>query len=96
MGLAHGNTCHLPLTQMELGDTLVIYSDGLPDARPELELGALGVARELAGLTEAQAMLDQLVSLVATVEKRDVKVNCRIARGAHVGAITVEIDDPGP
>ncbi|MBD9370440.1 hypothetical protein [Xanthomonas sp. XNM01] len=30
------------------------------------------------------------------VEKRDVKVNCRIARGAHVGAITVEIDDPGP
>lgn len=29
------------------------------------------------------------------VENRDVAVTCRIARGAHLGSITVEIDDPG-
>lgn len=29
------------------------------------------------------------------VDKRDVKVSCRIARGAHVGSATIEIEDPG-
>jgi serine phosphatase RsbU (regulator of sigma subunit) len=52
------------------GDTLVIYSDGLPDARPELALDAAGVAGQLAGLPDAQAKLDRLVGLVSDVATR--------------------------
>ena len=57
-------------TSVAPGETLVIYSDGLPDARPELHLDAVGVAKQLDDLTNAQGMLDRLVSLVAELETR--------------------------
>jgi PAS domain S-box-containing protein len=57
-------------TSMAPGDTLVIYSDGLPDARPELQLDPVGVSGLLDGLTNAQTKLDRLVNLVANVETR--------------------------
>jgi PAS domain S-box-containing protein len=58
------------MTTLEPGDTLVIYSDGLPDARPELSLDPVGVAEHLAELKTAQAKLDRLVSMVADVDTR--------------------------
>jgi PAS domain S-box-containing protein len=57
-------------TTLEPGDTLVIYSDGLPDARPELPLDAVGVAGQIRDLPDAQSKLDQLVRLVSGIQSR--------------------------
>jgi serine phosphatase RsbU (regulator of sigma subunit) len=45
------------------GDTLVIYSDGLIDARPELELNNQVLAGQLRGVSGARDMLDRLIEL---------------------------------
>ncbi len=57
-------------TVLEVGDTLVIYSDGLPDARPDLELDPAGLARWIADRPDAQAKLDRLVALGTAVPAR--------------------------
>jgi serine phosphatase RsbU (regulator of sigma subunit) len=48
---------------MEKGDTLVLYSDGLLDARPELALNNRLLARHLKGAASAQEMVDRLMGL---------------------------------
>jgi len=48
---------------LEKGDTLVIYSDGLIDARPELALDHSILARHLAGADGAEEMVDRLIAL---------------------------------
>jgi PAS domain S-box-containing protein len=48
---------------MEKGDTLVLYSDGLPDARPELSLNNRALAGHLKGAENAQEMVDRLMAL---------------------------------
>ena len=45
------------------GDTLVLYSDGLIDARPQLTLDNSNLARALQGADGAQEMVDRLVAL---------------------------------
>ena len=45
------------------GDTLVLYSDGLIDARPELELNDQLLAGALRGAASAGEMLDRLIAL---------------------------------
>jgi serine phosphatase RsbU (regulator of sigma subunit) len=45
------------------GDTLVLYSDGLIDARPELALNNQRLAAELRGAASAREMLDRLIAL---------------------------------
>jgi serine phosphatase RsbU (regulator of sigma subunit) len=49
----------------EEGDALVLYSDGLIDARPELELTTPVLASHLEGTVSAQEMLDRLVAIPA-------------------------------
>jgi serine phosphatase RsbU (regulator of sigma subunit) len=62
---------YLPGTlTLEPGDTLVIYSDGLPDARPELQLDAVGMAMQIADLPDAQSKLEKLAGLVAGTSSR--------------------------
>jgi len=46
-----------------LGDTLVLYSDGLIDARPELELNNQLLAGRLQGAATAREMLERLIEL---------------------------------
>jgi phosphoserine phosphatase RsbU/P len=46
------------------GDALVLYSDGLIDALPELELNHLALAQRLGNASTAAAMVEALVSLV--------------------------------
>jgi PAS domain S-box-containing protein len=58
------------MTRLEPGDTLVLYSDGLPDSRPELRLDPVGVAEQFGELKDAQAKLEKLVSMVVDVETR--------------------------
>jgi len=48
---------------MEKGDTLVLYSDGLIDARPELELNNEFLAKQLGGAATAQEMVGRLIGL---------------------------------
>jgi serine phosphatase RsbU (regulator of sigma subunit) len=45
------------------GDTLVLYSDGLVDARPELALNHQLLAKELQGAASAQEMMERLITL---------------------------------
>jgi PAS domain S-box-containing protein len=42
------------------GDTLLLYSDGLPDARPELHLDRAGIAAQLDGVIGAREKLERL------------------------------------
>lgn len=46
-----------------LGDTLILYSDGLPDARPELALNNLILAEYLEGAASAAEMVRRLIEL---------------------------------
>jgi sigma-B regulation protein RsbU (phosphoserine phosphatase) len=50
------------------GDTLVLYSDGLIDARPELALNNHLLARQLRGASSAREMLERLIELPGLVE----------------------------
>lgn len=52
---------------LEPGDALVIYSDGLIDGRPDLELNHHTIANHLSGTDSALAMVDRLVALLAPV-----------------------------
>jgi PAS domain S-box-containing protein len=45
------------------GDTLVLYSDGLIDARPELALNNRVLAKQLRGAASAQEMMERLIAL---------------------------------
>ena len=58
------------VTTLEPGDTLVIHSDGLPDARPDLRLDPAGVAEQLGELKGTQAKLNALVGLIEQVDSR--------------------------
>jgi len=48
---------------LERGDTLVLYSDGLIDARPELALDNRHLAGLLKGAADAREMLERLIGL---------------------------------
>lgn len=49
------------------GDALVIYSDGLIDARPELNLNQHAIAEQLHGTKSALAIIDRCIALLAPV-----------------------------
>ena len=55
---------------LERGDTLVLYSDGLPDARPDLELDPAGIAAHIGKRKTAQAKLDRLLALGTALPTR--------------------------
>lgn len=63
LGVPGGETFQEGATGLESGDTLVVYSDGLIDARPELQLNSLLLAEKLAGATTATEMLDRLTEV---------------------------------
>ncbi|MCL6541483.1 MAG: SpoIIE family protein phosphatase [Roseiflexus sp.] len=55
-------------TILNPGDALVVYSDGLVDARIDLDLTPHVLADQLYGANSALAMLDRLVTLLAPVQ----------------------------
>lgn len=63
VGVQGGQVYQEGSVQFEKGDTLVLFSDGLIDANPQSELTNKILARNLAGLKNAQEMLDRLISL---------------------------------
>ena len=48
---------------LKKGDILVLYSDGLIDAKPELALDNIALARHLEGAAGAHEMVDRLIAL---------------------------------
>ena len=48
---------------LEKGDSLILYSDGLIDARPEMALDNPALARRLKNATGAQEMVERLIAL---------------------------------
>jgi serine phosphatase RsbU (regulator of sigma subunit) len=49
--------------KMDPGDVLVVYSDGLVEARPELELNPATIAAQVDGTASAPEIVDRLVGL---------------------------------
>jgi sigma-B regulation protein RsbU (phosphoserine phosphatase) len=63
LGVQGGNIYREGIIHFEKGDTLVLFSDGLIDARPELSLNNQRLADHLAGAASAHEMVDRLISL---------------------------------
>lgn len=55
---------------LDKGDALVVYSDGLVDARRDVELTPALIAAPLAGATSAPEMVERLIGLAAGSEPR--------------------------
>lgn len=68
---------------LDPGDALVIYSDGLIDARPDLDLDHHTLARYLEGAGSALAMIDRLVTLLAPVGIPPDDVTVVVVRCVH-------------
>jgi phosphoserine phosphatase RsbU/P len=66
--------------RMEKGDTLVLYSDGLIDARPELSLNNEMLAAYLDGAASAQEMVERLVALTKQEEQLPDDVTVLVVR----------------
>ncbi len=62
------------------GDVLVLYSDGLVDAKPELELNNAALAGHLRGVESAREMVDVLIRLTETEEPLPDDVTVLVAR----------------
>lgn len=56
------------ILRFQPGDTLVLYSDGLIDARPELALDSAALAGLLNGAANAHRMLERVVGLTGSVD----------------------------
>jgi serine phosphatase RsbU (regulator of sigma subunit) len=54
---------------LEPGDTLMLYSDGLPDARPDLTLDMGEVAAQVMAIRDVQEKLDHLVALAVEAKE---------------------------
>jgi len=66
----------------EKGDSLVLYSDGLIDARPELELDNSKLAEHLHGATSAHEMVGRLMALTEQEGPQPDDVTVLVARCA--------------
>lgn len=65
LGVPTGECFQEGTLTFEQGDALVLYSDGLIDARPELGLDSRMLAERLLGTSSAQEMVNTLVALPA-------------------------------
>lgn len=65
LGVPNNESFQEGMITFKRGDSLVLYSDGLIDARPELELNSRILADQLGGTASAQEMVNRLVALPA-------------------------------
>ncbi len=64
LGILINDNYEESMVTFEPGDILLVYSDGLMNARPDLNIDATLLADILTDLASAQAVIDRLVSLV--------------------------------
>jgi phosphoserine phosphatase RsbU/P len=67
------------MVRFERGDTLVLYSDGLIDSRPDLGLNNRLLAKHLKGASHAEEMVDRLVQLTEYLGARPDDVTVLVA-----------------
>lgn len=63
LGVQPGQLHQEGTVHFEPGDALVLFSDGLVDANPQLELTNKILARQMAGLQSSMAIVDHLIDL---------------------------------
>jgi serine phosphatase RsbU (regulator of sigma subunit) len=66
IGIMPDETYEEGTVTMAPGDALVVYSDGLVEARPEINLDGPAIARSLDGLASAADMVSSLLGLAST------------------------------
>jgi phosphoserine phosphatase RsbU/P len=80
LGVQGGQEYQEGTIHFEKGDTLVLYSDGVIDANPELELTNLILSRQLAGLGSAEEMVDRLIDLTGKPDPQPDDITVLVAR----------------
>jgi serine phosphatase RsbU (regulator of sigma subunit) len=66
LGVLPGERYPAGALDLDPGDALVLYSDGLLDARPDLALGPVALAARLDGAASAAEIVDRLTALADT------------------------------
>ncbi|WP_236021771.1 SpoIIE family protein phosphatase [Geomesophilobacter sediminis] len=61
-------------------DALILFSDGLIDARPELSLNNQRIAQQIAELPSAEAMVERLVALTAQTDPQPDDITILVVR----------------
>lgn len=79
LGVQGDGTYQEGTIDIEKGDTLVLYSDGLIDARPDLALNNQILAEHIAGATSALEMVGRLMALTENQEQRPDDVTVLVA-----------------
>jgi len=80
LGIQGGEIYQEGTVRFEKGDVLVLYSDGLIDADPELELTPEILAEQAAGEESAQEMVDKLIALTGRPDPQPDDITVLVAR----------------
>lgn len=80
LGVQDGEIYQEGMVRLEKGDVLVLYSDGLIDANPELELNHEVLAEHMAGQESAQDMVDLLIALTGQPDPQPDDITVLVAR----------------
>jgi sigma-B regulation protein RsbU (phosphoserine phosphatase) len=80
LGIQGGEIYQEGTVHFEKGDVLVLYSDGLIDADPELELTPEILAEQAAGEESAQEMVDKLIALTGRPDPQPDDITVLVAR----------------
>ena len=80
IGVQAGQAYQEGTIRFEKGDTLVLFSDGLIDANPELELTNLILAQQLAGPKSALEMVDLLINLTGMPDPQPDDITVLVVR----------------
>ncbi|HJV36548.1 SpoIIE family protein phosphatase [Geomonas sp.] len=80
LGVQGGEVYQEGVVALEKGDVLVLYSDGVIDAKPELELNNQILAEQLAGKSSAQEMVDALMALTGQPDPQPDDITVLVVR----------------
>jgi len=80
LGVQGGQVYQEGMIRFEKGDMLVLYSDGLIDANPQLELTNLILSRQMAVPGTAREMMDRLINLTGLPDPQPDDITVLVAR----------------
>ena len=80
LGVQGGEVYLEGVIRFEKGDVLVLYSDGLVDANPQLELTHEILAQQISGQETAGEMVDMLIALTGQPDPQPDDITVLVAR----------------
>ena len=80
LGVQGGEVYQEGVIRFEKGDVLVLYSDGLVDANPQLEITHEALAEQMGGQESAQEMVDMLIALTGQPDPQPDDITILVAR----------------